>query len=59
MRLIKVKRNSGPHDDLMAEPLLEVEKDYLVIRLVEGQRIKDLLKLKTEFSNLSVFYKFP
>lgn len=36
----------------MAEPVLEVEKDR---KVVEGQRIKDLIKLNTELSGMSVF----
>lgn len=36
----------------MAEPVLEVEKNR---KAVEGQRIKDLIKLNTEFSGMSVF----
>lgn len=39
----------------MAEPVLEAEKDHKETRLVEGQAMKDLIKLKAEFSNMSLF----
>lgn len=39
----------------MEDHVLEVEEDHEVTRLVEGQRVEDLIKFKREFSDLLVF----
>ena len=42
-------RSSGPWSDLMADHVLEVERDHEVTRLVEGWRVQDVIFSKEKF----------
>lgn len=49
LRFVKVKRSSGSCNDLMADHVLEVERDHKVTRLVEGWRVEDVIFSKEKF----------
>lgn len=49
LRFVKVKRSSGSCNDLMADHVLEVERDHKGTRLVEGWRVEDVIFSKEKF----------
>lgn len=49
LRFLKVKRSPGLCNELMADHVLEVERDLEVTRLVEGWSVGDVIFSKEKF----------